>query len=121
MKTLNDLKIIPECWEFIIDKTETWEFVNGQTEPMYCISKISGMAFYLNNINSESLESVIYQAIDGINSEYNYCIQQGAGFVQAFKHGESENGVVFDSPKDDRTIARLKLLQWIWQREKKEK
>jgi hypothetical protein len=120
MVTIDDLKISIDCWGWICDKSETWEFTYDGTEPAYCKSRVSGFAFYFNEPNRESLESLIYQAIDETNSETAYFILQGYVMITLLKNDCAEKCIIY-SVYDSKTTARLAALQWIHQKEQEAK
>jgi hypothetical protein len=115
MITINDLNLTVECWEFICELTEDFKG-NASTVKESFENK------YLAKRNKYFIQVLAYQAIDGFNmcvgNDKNKYIDQYDSFIIVFirKDMPLYNRFLY-CDYENRTIARLAALQWVFEQE----
>lgn len=124
MITINDLNLLIAFWKWLCELTEDYFIFNHheyvwiqhkKTRERWRMAKADG----LNDQNlitlKNTIESIIYQAIEGINNKGDYEIMQSKKGINVFEkdYYKSEK-IIFFAYKNTIT-AWLAAFKWIWE------
>lgn len=112
MITINDLNLTVECWEFVCGLTE--DFKGNALQVKAAIE-----SDYLKHYKL-FIQALTYQAIDGLmdNALYKITIDQhDACLIASVLKDEHLYKIFFYKAYENKTIARLAVLQWVFEQE----